>query len=445
MTFSTGTTPNSDRSRTVTEPIDGSALVLAALLALLAGILVSIDAAISSFSKARAEELAETGSRGASRLAAILEDPAPYLNTVLLLRILSETASIVVVAAVIADQVDGLWSNVAWAVGIMTVVSFVVIGVGPRTLGRQHSERIAVASAAPVIALTALLGPIPKLLILIGNALTPGKGFTEGPFASEVQVRELVDIAAQTSVIESDESKMIQAALDLGDTLVREVMVPRPDLVFIDKRKTLRQAMSLFLRSGFSRVPVIDESLDEIVGMAYLKDIAKRTFDNHTAEQSEKIEGYAREVLYVPETKHADALLKEMQAQRTHVAIVIDEYGGTAGMVTIEDIVEEIVGEITDEYDAEPDETEELSPSSWRVSARFDIDDLEELCGIGIDEDEVDSVGGLMAKNLGFVPIPGSTVEIDGLQFEAQAPQGRRNRIGRVVITKLPASDGPSR
>lgn len=412
-------------------------LVLAVVLAVLAGILVSIDAAISSFSRARAEELAGSGSAGAKRLGTILEDPAPYLNTVLLLRILAETASIVLVAAVVADHVEGLWTNVLIAIAIMTVVSFVVIGVGPRTIGKQHAERIAVASAFGVVVLTALLGPIPKLLILIGNALTPGKGFSEGPFASEVEVRELVDLAARSSVIETDESRMIQSVFELGDTIVREVMVPRPDLVFIEQHKTLRQAMSLALRSGYSRIPVVGENLDDVVGMAYLKDLTKRVFDNHAAETAEKVDSICRPCLFVPDTKKADDLLREMQADRTHVAVVVDEYGGTAGMVTIEDILEEIVGEITDEYDSEPDEREQLADGSWRVSARFDVDDLEELFGVPIEDDDVDSVGGLMAKHLGKVPIPGSVVEVDGLRLEAQTPAGRRNRIGRVLVSRL--------
>lgn len=418
-----------------------TALALAAVLVVVAGVLVSIEAAISTFSKARADELAETGSPGAQRLTRILDDPAPYLNTVMLLRILAETASIVLVAAVIADLVDGLWSNVLWAVAIMGVISFVAIGVGPRTVGRQRAEMIAVASAGPVIVLTWLLGPLPKLLILIGNAVTPGRGFREGPFASEVEVRELVDLAAATSVIESDESKMIQSVFELGDTIVREVMVPRTDLVFIERHKTLRQAMSLALRSGYSRIPVIDENLDDVIGMAYLKDITKRVFDNHTAETTEKVDSICRDCLFVPDTKHADDLLKEMQAQRTHVAIVVDEFGGTAGMVTIEDILEEIVGEITDEYDSEPDEEEQLSDGSWRVSARFGVDDLEDLTGVRVLDDDVDSVGGLMAKHLGTVPIPGSVVDVDGLRLEAQAPSGRRNRIGRVLVSRIDESE----
>ncbi|WP_332644618.1 hemolysin family protein [Aeromicrobium sp.] len=412
-------------------------IVVSAILAVVAGLLVSVDAALSSFSKARAEELEDEGRAGAARLAEILEDPAPYLNSVLLLRVLAETSSIVLVALVVADDIDGLWTRFAVAVAIMVVVSFVLIGVGPRTLGRQHAESIALRSTIPVLVLTKLLWRLPQLLILLGNAVTPGKGFSEGPFASEVEVRELVDLAAASSIIESEEGKMIQSVFELGDTIVREVMVPRTDLVFVEQHKTLRQAMSLALRSGFSRMPVIDENLDDIIGMAYLKDITKRVFDNHEAETTERIESLARPVLYIPDTKPIDDLLKEMQAQRTHVAIVVDEFGGTSGMVTIEDIVEEIVGEITDEYDSEPEENEMLADGSWRLSSRFEVDDLEDLFDIPIEDEDVDSVGGLMAKHLGKVPIRGSVVEVEGLRFEAEGPTGRRNRIGHVLVSRL--------
>ncbi|AWB91778.1 hemolysin family protein [Aeromicrobium chenweiae] len=412
-------------------------VVLSVVLAVAAGTLASVDAAISAFSKARAEELEDEGRSGATRLSRILEDPAPYLNSVLLLRVIAETASIVLAALVVADELDGLWTRALVAVVVMSIVSFVLIGVGPRTLGRQHAETIALTSALPVIVITRLLGPVPQLLILLGNAVTPGKGFREGPFASEVEVRELVDLAAASSVIETDEGKMLQSVFELGDTIVREVMVPRTDLVFVEKSKTLRQAMSLALRSGYSRMPVIDENLDDVVGMAYLKDLTKRVFDNHVAETTERVESIARPCLFVPDTKPAGDLLKEMQAQHTHVAIVVDEFGGTSGMITIEDILEEIVGEITDEYDTEPEPSEQLADGSWRVSSRFEVDDLEDLFDIPIEDDDVDSVGGLMAKHLGKVPIRGSVVEVEGLRFEAEGPSGRRNRIGHVLVSRL--------
>jgi CBS domain containing-hemolysin-like protein len=419
------------------------AIVASVVLAVVAGLLASVDAALSSFSRARAAELRDEGRGGAVALDRILEDPAPSLNTVLLLRLVCETTAIVLVALVVDDRVDGLWWQILVAVAIMVVVSYVLIGVGPRTLGRQHSESVALASAGPVRLLTALLGPVPRLLIVLGNALTPGRGFAEGPFASEVEVRELVDLAAASSVIESGESKMIQSVFELGDTIVREVMVPRPDLVFIEQSKTLRQTMSLCLRSGYSRVPVIGENLDDVLGMAYLKDVTKRVFDNHVAESTERVDSIMRPCLFVPDTKPVDDLLREMQAQRTHVAVVVDEFGGTSGMVTIEDILEEIVGEITDEYDTEPDDLEALSDGSYRVSARYDVDDLGELFDVDLDDEDVDSVGGLLAKHLGKVPIPGSTVEVAGLQLVAEAPSGRRNRIGRVHVSRVDVPSDP--
>jgi len=417
-------------------------LVAAVVLAAIAGLLGSIDAAVSSFSKARAEELESEDRPGATRLREVLEDPAPYVNTILLLRMVAEISSIVLVALVVADELDGLWPRLGVAVGIMVVVSFVLIGVGPRTVGRQHAERIALASALPVVLLTRLLGPLPRLLIVIGNALTPGQGFREGPFASEVEVRELVDLAAASSLIETGESRMIHSVFELGDTIAREVMVPRTDMVFIERTKTLRQAMSLALRSGYSRIPVVDENLDDVIGMAYLKDVTKRVFDNRAAESTERVDSIVRPCLFVPDTKHADDLLTEMQADRMHVAIVVDEFGGTAGMVTIEDILEEIVGEITDEYDTEPDEVEKLADGSFRVSSRFDVDDLEDLFDVPVDDEDVDSVGGLMAKHLGKVPIPGSVVEVEGLRFEAEEPSGRRNRIGTVLVSRTVPDDG---
>lgn len=406
-----------------------------------AGWWAAVDAALSSYSRPRAEELAEGGRIGAIRLVRILSDPARYLNTVLLLRVVCETAAVVLVAVAVVNVFDRLWLRVGLPVLVMVVVSYVVIGVSPRTVGRQHSEGLALLSAVPVLAAARLLGPIPQMLIAVGNALTPGRGFRAGPFASEVELRELVDLAAETAVIETDESRMIQSVFELGDTVVREVMVPRTDLVYIDHGKTLRQSMSLCLRSGYSRLPVIDDSVDDIVGMAYLKDLTRRVFDNRASESTEKVSSIMRPCLFVPDSKPADDLLREMQASRTHVAIVVDEYGGTAGMVTIEDILEEIVGEIADEYDTDGPDVVALADGAYRVSARYDIDDLAELFGVRIPDEDVDSVGGLLAKRLGLVPIPGSEVKVGGLVLRAEGPTGRRNRISTVHVSRAPEDD----
>ena len=413
-------------------------IVLAAALVLLAGLFSAADAAISSFSRARADELQAEGQAGSRRLVTMLADPAPYLNTAILLRLLCEISAIVLVAR----EMRGAFHSSGWqtslaTIGVMLVVSFVVIGVAPRTLGRQHDEQVALWTAGPLGFVTSILGPLPRLLILLGNALTPGRGFREGPFSTETELRELVDIAEASALIEAGERRMIHSVFELGDTTVREVMVPRNDVVFVERHKNLRQTMSLFLRSGFSRVPVIDDNLDHVLGIAYLKDIVRRDFEAPDVEFTQRIESVIRPAYWVPESKPIDALLSEMQARRQHLAIVVDEYGGTAGLVTIEDLLEEIVGEITDEYDEDQIETETLEDGSIRVSSRYPIDDLDELFGFDVEEDDVDSVGGLMAKHLGLVPIPGSQVVAHGLRFTAEETAGRRNKIGTVRITRV--------
>jgi CBS domain containing-hemolysin-like protein len=422
-------------------PGDTVLLVAAAVLVVVAGFFSSVDAALASMSKVRAEELVAEGRSGSRRLLLITADPSRFLNTALFLRMLCEITAIVIVTEVMLRLFHDDRLAVLVTVAVMLVIEFVLIGVGPRTVGRLHSQRVALLSSGLVVFFTKVLGPLPQLLIVVGNILTPGRGFSEGPFSSEAELRELVDLAEASQVIESGEREMIHSVFELGDTIAREVMVPRTDVVFIERNKTLRQAMSLALRSGFSRIPVIGESLDDIIGVAYLKDITKRVFDRHEAETTERIETVLRPVMYVPDSKPVDELLREMQAARKHVAVVVDEYGGTAGLVTIEDVLEEIVGEITDEYDQAEVEVERLSSGSVRVSSRFLVDDLGEVCGVAIDDDDVDTVGGLMGKHLGRVPIAGSVVEAHGLRFEAEGPAGRRNRIGTVLITPLQSAD----
>jgi CBS domain containing-hemolysin-like protein len=410
------------------------------LLVLLAGLFSAADAALGAFSRARAEELKAEGRPGAPRLVRLLDDPARYLNTALLMRLLCEISAIVLVATWVRDAYRGApVPTFLTTVGVMLVVSFVVIGVAPRTIGRQHDVRVALASAGPISLVTTILGPIPALLIMLGNAITPGRGFSEGPFSTETELRELVDLAEASAVIESGERRMIHSVFELGDTITREVMVPRPDVVYIERHKNLRQTLSLFLRSGYSRIPVVDENLDDIVGMAYLKDLVRRDFEAPDVEFTQRVDEVMRPVHYVPDSKPVDALLTELQARRQHIAVVVDEYGGTAGLITIEDVLEEIVGEITDEYDAEEVEVEHLDGGAIRVSSRYPVDDLDELVGFDVADDDVDSVGGLMAKHLGKVPIPGSVVECHGLRLEAERAIGRRNKIQTVLVTVLAA------
>ena len=419
---------------------------LAAVLVVVAGVFTAADAALASFSRARATELASEGRTGAKRLTTLLDDAPRHLNTAVLVELLAEISAIVIVTLQVSAMVDGRgWVSALIAIGVMLVVSFVVIGVAPRTLGRQHAETFALIAAGPLTLLTRILGPLPRLLILVGNAITPGRGFREGPFSSETELREMVDIAEASALIESGERKMIHSVFELGDTTVREVMVPRNDVVYIEHYKNLRQTMSLFLRSGYSRVPVIGENLDEIRGIAYLKDIVRRDFEAPDVELTQRVDEVMRPVSWVPESKPVDAQLSSMQANRQHIAVVVDEYGGTAGLITIEDLLEEIVGEITDEYDDDEIQVEHIEAAplpTWRVSSRYPIDDLDELFGFDVEEEDVDSVGGLMAKHLGRVPIPGTHVEAHGLRFVAEDAAGRRNKISTVVISRCEPDPG---
>ena len=412
-------------------------LGIALVLVIFAGLTAAAEAALSSFSKARADRLVAEGMPGSTRVRKIVDDPPRYLNTALFLRTMIEISAITLVAKVVFSLVPVTWKAGAITAGSMIIVSYVFWGVAPRTLGRQHAHRVACAFAGPIVAITTVLGPFPRLLIMIGNALTPGKGFTDGPFATEAELRELVDLAEASEVIESGERKMIHSVFDLGNTIVREVMVPRTDMVFIEEYKTLRQAVSLALRSGFSRIPVIREGLDDVVGVLYLKDVIKRVYDKPEAQSTERVGSMMRTPIWCPDSKPVDELLQEMQAKRVHLVIVVDEFGGTAGMATIEDILEEIVGEITDEYDEENNDITSLGEGRFRVSSRLPVDELGDLFGLKLDDEDVETVGGLMAKQLNKVPIAGSVVKYDGLELVAERSTGRRNRIGTVIATRI--------
>jgi CBS domain containing-hemolysin-like protein len=412
-------------------------LAIAFVLMIFAGLTAAAEAALSSFSKARANRLLEEGMPGAQRVRRIVDDPPQYLNTLLFLRSMIEISAIILVANVIFGLIPKTWQAGAVTSGIMIIVSYIAWGVAPRTLGRQHADRVACAAAGPIVAITTVLGPFPRLLILIGNALTPGKGFSEGPFATEAELRELVDLAEASEVIESGERKMIHSVFDLGDTIAREVMVPRTDMVFIEEYKTLRQAVSLALRSGFSRIPVIRDGIDDVVGVLYLKDVIRRIYDKPDAQSAERVGPMMRRPLFCPDSKPVDELLQEMQAKRVHLVMVVDEFGGTAGMVTIEDILEEIVGEITDEYDEENTDITQLGEGRYRVSSRLPVDELGELFGLELDDEDVETVGGLMAKHLNKVPIAGSVVKYDGLELVAERSAARRHKIGTVIVTRI--------
>ena len=347
-----------------------------------------------------------------------------------------------------------------------------------RTLGRQNPYSISLKAAPVLVGLRRLLGPVAKLLVAVGNILAPGRGFRDGPFATEVELRELVDIASERGIVERDERRMIQSVFDLASTSARSVMVPRPEMLWIESDKTAGQATSLCVRSGHSRLPVIGEDVDDIVGVVYLKDLVAKTYYSQDGGRSVAVSDVMRPPVFVPDSRCLDDLLEDMQRDQVHIAMLVDEYGAIAGLISIEDILEEIVGEIADEYDAtEMAPIEDLGDGRYRVVARLSLEELEELFresdreqlleqrGDDPDElhegagdmhrhgsslhfseeqlEEVDTVAGLGAFELGRVPIPGAEVTTAGLHILYEGGRDRRGRIKirSAVVSRVPVEE----
>jgi CBS domain containing-hemolysin-like protein len=418
-------------------------ILIAAIVEILAAFFIAGRTAILKTSESRVEQLRREEVKGIEKLQKVISEKAKHVAVLQLVALALTSTGGVLLTFVFIESDLNLNSALIFAIIVVSLLGFIVLGVAPETLGRQKSDRISLMTAPIALTIKPIIWPIAKLLVAIGNALTPGKGFKEGPFATAEDLRDLVDQAEEADVIEDEERQMIHSVFELGDTVAREVMVPRTEMVWIEKGKTLRQAISLSLRSGYSRIPVIGEDSDDIVGVVYLKDISRRIFENAEAERTELVDNLMRAAYFVPDSKPADELLRDMQSARVHLAVVIDEYGGTAGLVTIEDILEEIVGEIADEYDTHAPEVNELGPNVYRVSSRIHLDDLAELINLNLSSDDegVDTLSGYLAKQLERIPIPGTSIVIEGWEFVAERAAGRRNKIGTILIRKSESPD----
>ncbi|MGI8575136.1 MAG: hemolysin family protein [Egibacteraceae bacterium] len=409
------------------------ALLAALALVLVAAFFGAAQTALSRMSLLRARRLESAGQSGARRLVALMEDPAKSLNISALLALVAEVLAV----ALFTVALDSLL-QAAVAVVVVTVVASAALFVGsevaPKTVAVQRTERVA-CLVAPVVRLLARpLGPVTDLLILAGNLLAPGKGLASGPFVTEDQLREMIDTAESEEVIESTERAMIHSIFELGDTIVREIMVPRPDMVLVSSEEPLRAVLDVILRAGHSRIPVYAEDRDQIVGLVYAKDVLRRL--HARGDEEGAWSDLMRRAYFVPELKPVDELLRELQAEKVHLALVVDEYGGIAGVVTIEDILEEIVGEIVDEYDREEAMVEELDGDRWRIDARLPVDKLDELVEADLPKEEWDTVGGLLFGLLGHVPTPGEEVAVDGLRLVAERVKGRR--IAEILVERQP-------
>ena len=414
-------------------------LVLIVLLLLFAAFWAMAETAISRVGRAKALHLAQEKKKGASALLRIVEDPAPFLNVVLLLTLLSHITS-TVLATVLAIRVFDDAGEVIATIG-MTLVIFVFAEVVPKTFTVQRTDRAALLMARPVLWLGTALKPLGKLLIGISNAmmiLLPGRGLPKGPFITEDEIRHMVDVAEEDQEIEEDERELIHSVFEFGDTVVREVMVPRPDMVTLPSDTSFDDALKTIVEAGYSRIPLFEGDTDNIVGVLYAKDLLKRI---HESKANAKVSTLGRAPSFVPEQKKVAELLREMQNQHVHMSIVVDEYGGTAGLVTIEDLIEEIVGEIVDEYDNEEPLVEPIDDDTLRVDAKMPIDEVNELLDVDLPHEEWDTVGGLVFGLTGRVPVAGEKVRFDSIEFRTERVTGRR--IQKVVIKKLPPENEP--
>jgi CBS domain containing-hemolysin-like protein len=413
-------------------------LVVVVALTAIAAFLAAAETSLTRMSRARATYLEEEGRRGARQLLALVENPARFLNLVLLLVLVVQFFATALFTSVLSRLVGG-GLGVAIAATVMTVLTFIFAEVAPKTYAVQQTDRAALTVAPFVYVLTRLpiLGPLTRLLIGIGNVVTPGKGLKSGPFVSEDEIKAMVDEAERDDVIEEEEREMIHSIFEFGDTILREVMVPRPDMVAVPVTTSLQEVLELILRTGYSRIPVYQGDIDDVVGLAYAKDVLRRL---HDGQADKPLADILRPAPYMPESMRAAECLREMRRRKSHMVIVIDEYGGTAGVVTIEDLLEEIVGEITDEYDLEEPNVEPLPDGDYRVNARLGIDEVNELLDVELPATEWDSIGGLLFNVVGGVPREGQEVEFQGLRLRAERVQGRR--IGRVRIHRLGPPEG---
>jgi len=406
----------------------------AVLLVAFAGLMAALEAALDVTSRADLADLAEEA-RAHSALRRIAADPDAHRNAVVFVRVLSETAAAVLVTAGFTVLFENIWWAVLAAIVIMTGVSFVLVGASPRSVGRQHAKGLLRGAARVVRFARLLLGPLAHLLVILGDRLTPGVN-RNAAFASEEQLLSMVDEAASQDLIEEDDRELIHSVFDFTDTYVRAVMVPRTDMVTMDAGATTQQAMQLFLDRGVSRVPVSDGEADDITGVVYLKDLVQFAYRDESAWRDVPVTQIARPAVFVPESMRAETLLQQMKRLAVHVCLVVDEYGGVSGLVTLEDLIEELVGDISDEYDARSAEIIDLGGGRYRVSTRVGLDEVGDLFGIDLEDDDVDSIGGLFGKALGSVPVPGATIEYDGLVITGATSRGRGRGLATVFVER---------
>lgn len=434
--------------------VDTVWLSVVTVLALgLSGLVGTVESAVSSISRARVEGMVKDEVSGSRSLLKVLDHRADNINLLILLKTLLDATAAVFAAALARDVFESEVWAIVLAIVAVALITYAVVGVFARTMGRKNPYSISLRSAVVLQAVAYVLGPVARVLIWVGNLIAPGSGFRHGPYATEVELREMVDIAQEHGIVEVEERRMIQSVFDLASTTARQVMVPRTEMIWIEEGKHAGQATTLCVRSGHSRVPVIGENIDDILGIVYIKDLVRHTYHLTDGGASVAVTEVMRPPTFVPDSKNLDELLHEMQRDKIHMAMLVDEYGGIAGLITMEDILEEIVGEIADEYDiAEVAPIELIGDRTYRAVSRLSLEDLQDQIDDDYDieiefteeiEDQVESVGGLIGYEIGRVPLPNSTVETCGLRLTAEGGRDRRGRmrVRSVVVEVLERAD----
>lgn len=408
---------------------DVTAGVAIVLLVVLAMVLVTAEAALSRTTVVRAESLVEDNPSRGPRLVELLEGRERWVNPLRLIALSTQLAE-TTVAALWADR----WLDGPALVGVLVanvLIVFVLAEAVPRTLGILHTDRVALAAAGPVGALVrfAPVRLMARALIGVTNVLVPGKGLRQGPFASAQELLALADAALEDEVIEQGERDLIESVILFSGTIVREVMVPRTDMVTVPQDLRVADVLEVTALNGYSRVPAVGDGIDDVQGLIYVKDLIRAELDGRADWPVVKL---LRPATFVPETKKVAELLKDMQTQSFHMAMVVDEYGSIAGLVTMEDLIEELVGEIVDEYDVEEPLVERMLDGSLRVDARILIDELNDLAGLELPEGDWDTVGGLVLDRFGRVPSDGEQLDVDGYGLRVERVTGRR--VTRVRV-----------
>ena len=420
--------------------IPTAALIACAVIVLALGALLSAgESALLRFTRAAADDLVEEGRRGAARVRRLAEHRTRVLGALSVARVAVDMLAAVLITLAASGLVRAWWQVLALALLANIILLGVVVGFSPRTYGRRNPAGTLLALGGLLTWVDVLAAPQRRL---VSRTRRPESAPTDAETREAVNedLREMIDEIGETDTIEDEDREMMRSVVELGQTLVREVMVPRTDMVTIDAHKPASAAMRLFIRSGYSRVPVIGEDADDVRGILYLKDVLRR-LAAHPEHEALAVAGFARDAEYVPETKPADDLLREMQTGRFHMALAVDEYGGTAGLVTMEDLLEEVVGELTDEHDPELPEVVEVAPGTYRVPARLALDELGELFGLEIDDDDVDTAGGLLTKAIGRVPLPGAAGDTQGVHLQAEEAAGRRRQVSTILASRTPAPE----